>query len=118
MTSFGNNDYYYGGSEYQNNFDFRPDAWRGQMPKAYGDMTDEELTALMWERLPEGIENMLNTKYADVNLTDEPIHYVLKFGIYGIEGSSATKYYSIRCKLVGKGKFSYVENSLKEISGL
>ncbi len=118
VTSFGNNDYYYGGSEYQNNFDFRPAAWREQMPKAYEDMTDEELTALMWKRLPKGIENMLNTKYADVDLTNDPVHYVLKFGIYGIGGSSATKYYSIRCKLVGKGKFSYVENSLKEISSL
>ncbi len=118
VTSYGNNDYYFGGSEYQNNFDFRPSAWRTQNEDAYGEMSDEELTELMWERLPEGIEHMLDTMYPDMVQTDEPISYVLKFGIYGIDGSSATKYYSIRCKLVGKGKFSYVEGSLKEISGL
>lgn len=118
VTSYGNNDYYYGGSQYQNNFDFRPAAWRTQNEDAYGKMSDEELTELMWKRLPEGIEHMLDTMYPDMVQTDEPISYVLKFGIYGIDGSSATKYYSIRCKLVGKGKFSYVEGSLKEISGL
>ena len=118
VTSYGNNDYYYGGSQYQNNFDFRPSAWRTQNENAYGEMSDEELTELMWKRLPEGIEHMLDTMYPDMVQTDEPISYVLKFGIYGIDGSSATKYYSIRCRLVGKGKFSYVEGSLKEISGL
>ena len=30
VTSYGNNDYYYGGSAYQNNFDFRVSAWQGQ----------------------------------------------------------------------------------------
>ena len=118
VTNYGNNDYYYGGSEYQNNFDFRPSAWKAQNADAYGKMSDEELTELMWKRLPEGIEHMLDSMYPDMVQTDEPISYVLKFGIYGIDGSSATKYYSIRCKLVGKGKFSYVENSLKEISSL
>ncbi len=118
VTSYGNNDYYYGGSEYQNNFDFRPSAWKQNVATAYGSMSDEDLTALMWKRLPEGIEHMLDTKYPDVVQTDEPISYVVKFGIYGINGSSTTKYYSIRCKLVGKGKFSYVEDSLKEISSL
>lgn len=118
VTNYGNNDYYYGGSEYQNNFDFRPSAWKAQNADDYGKMSDEELTELMWKRLPEGIEHMLDSMYPDMVQTDEPISYVLKFGIYGIDGSSATKYYSIRCKLVGKGKFSYVENSLKEISSL
>lgn len=118
VTSYGNNDYYYGGSEYQNNFDFRPSKWKEQMNEAYGKMSDEELTELMWERLPEGMQHMLEAMYPDAQLTDVPVHYVLKFGVYGIEGSSATKYYSIRFKLTGKGEFSYVENSLKEISSL
>ena len=118
VTSYGNNDYYYGGSAYQNNFDFRPSAWKAQNEKAYGEMPDEDLTALMWERLPEALLHMLECAYPDVQLEDVPVTYVLKFGIYGIEGSSATKYYTARYKLTGKGEFTYVEDSLKEISSL
>lgn len=118
VTSYGNNDYYYGGSAYQNNFDFRPSAWKAQNEKAYGEMPDEDLTALMWERLPEALLHMLECAYPDVQLEDVPVTYVLKFGVYGIEGSSATKYYTARYKLTGKGEFTYVEDSLKEISSL
>lgn len=118
VTSYGNNDYYYGGSEYQNNFDFRPSAWKAQNEKAYGEMSDEDLTALMWERLPEALMHMLESMYPDAQLEDVPVTYVLNFGVYGIEGSSATKYYTARYKLTGKGEFTYVENSLKEISSL
>lgn len=118
VTSYGNNDYYYGGSAYQNNFDFRPAKWKEQMNSAYGTMSDEDLTALMWERLPEAMQHMLECNYPEVELEDVPITYVVNFGIYGIEGSGATKYYTIRFKLAGKGEFTYVEDSLKEIPSL
>lgn len=118
VTSFGNNDYYYGGSEYQNNFDFRPAKWKEQMNSAYGSMSNEDLSALMWERLPLGLQHMLESVYPEVQVEDVPVTYVLKFGIYGIDGSGDTKYYTARYKLTGKGEFTYVEDSLKEISSL
>ena len=118
MTSFGNNDYYYGGSAYQNNFDFRPAKWKEQMNSAYGSMSNEDLSALMWERLPLGLQHMLESVYPEVQVEDVPVTYVLKFGIYGIDGSGDTKYYTARYKLTGKGEFTYVEDSLKEISSL
>lgn len=118
VTKYGNNDYYYGGSEYQNNFDFRPDKWKEQMNSAYGSMSNEDLSALMWERLPLGLQHMLESVYPEVQVEDVPVTYVLKFGVYGIEGSGNTKYYTARYKLTGKGEFTYVENSLKEISSL
>lgn len=118
VTSFGNNDYYYGGSEYQNNFDFRPAKWKEQMNSVYGSMSNEDLSALMWERLPLGLQHMLESVYPEVQVEDVPVTYVLKFGVYGIDGSSDTKYYTARYKLTGKGEFTYVEDSLKEISSL
>lgn len=118
VTSFGNNDYYYGGSEYQNNFDFRPAKWKEQMNSVYGSMSNEDLSALMWERLPLGLQHMLESVYPEVQVEDVPVTYVLKFGVYGIDGSGDTKYYTARYKLTGKGEFTYVEDSLKEISSL
>lgn len=50
VTSYGNNDYYYGGSAYQNNFDFRVSAWQGQ--GTYDGMSSDEITALMWSVCP------------------------------------------------------------------
>lgn len=118
VTSFGNNDYYYGGSAYQNNFDFRPAKWKEQMNSVYGSMSNEDLSALMWERLPLGLQHMLESVYPEVQVEDVPVTYVLKFGVYGIDGSGDTKYYTARYKLTGKGEFTYVEDSLKEISSL
>ena len=61
VTSYGNNDYYYGSSAYQNNFDFRVSAWQGQ--GTYPGMGSEELTALMWERLPQSFPHALEVLY-------------------------------------------------------
>ena len=44
VTSYGNNDYYYGGSAYQNNFDFRV---RMARTGTYDGMSSDEITALM-----------------------------------------------------------------------
>ena len=50
-------------SAYQNNFDFRPAKWREQNAAAYGNMSDADLTKLMFEQfarsIPSGIESNL-----------------------------------------------------------
>lgn len=110
-TSYGNNDYYYGGSAYQNNFDFRVSAWQGQ--GTYDGMSSDEITALMWERLPEAFPHALEVLYADAAPADNGVDviYTINFGIY--DGSSTTTY-TIQYKVIGKGKFEYVEDSLQK----
>ena len=112
VTSYGNNDYYYGSSAYQNNFDFRVSAWQGQ--GTYPGMGSEELTALMWERLPESFPHALEVLYADADVAENgvPVIYTINFFIYD---GSATLPWTIQYQVVSKGQFEYVEDSLQEV---
>ena len=113
VTSFGNNDYYYGGSAYNNNFDFRPSAWRAQNATAYGEKSDDDLKKLMQKRLPEAFVPGLEATYPNA----EPVEgvnviYTVNFFIYD---GSATTPWTIKYEVKEKGKFTYVENSLAEV---
>lgn len=111
VTSYGNNDYYYGSSAYQNNFDFRVSAWQGQ--GTYPGMGSEELTALMWERLPQSFPHALEVLYPNAAPVEGmDVFYTIQFGIY--DGAGTTTY-TIQYKVVGQGQFEYVEDSLKAI---
>ena len=111
VTSYGNNDYYYGGSAYNNNFDFRPSAWKAQNAAAYGKMSDDELKKLMFERLPEAFIPGLKAIYgnADVVPGVEKVTYTINFSIYD---GSATTPYTIQYLVTGPGLFEYVADSL------
>ena len=112
VTSYGNNEYYYGSSAYQNNFDFRPDKWKVQNPAAYGTMSDDDLKKLMFERLPEAFLPALQSLYGDADVVEGvDVIYTINFGIY--DGSDAQ--YTIKYKVTGKGQFEYVVDSLKKV---
>lgn len=111
VTSYGNNDYYYGGSAYQNNFDFRVSAWKGQ--GTYNDMSDADIEALMWSRLPEAFPHALEALYGSVAPVDGiDVIYTVNFGIYD---GNATTTWTIQYKVVATGKFEYVADSLKKV---
>ncbi len=111
VTGYGNNDYYYGGSAYQNNFDFRVSAWKGQ--GTYNDMSDADIEKLMWERLPEAFPHALEALYGSVAPVEGiDVIYTINFGIY--DGSSTTTW-TIQYKVVAVGKFEYVADSLKKV---
>ena len=113
VTSYGNNDYYYGGSAYNNNFDFRPSAWKAQSASAYGSMSDADLTKLMFERLPEAFIPGLKAIYGSADVVEGvDVLYTINFAIY--DGSSTTQY-TIKYKVIGKGQFEYVADSLKKV---
>lgn len=112
VSSFGNNDYYYGGSAYQNNFDFRPAKWREQNNAVYGSLSDDDLTALMYERLPEAFVPALEALYPEAQTVEGvKVIYTVKFLVYDGED---TKTWSVQYELTATGKFTYVEESLKE----
>lgn len=113
VTSYGNNDYYFGGSAYQCNFDFRPSAWKSNVASIYGSMSDEELTKLMWERLPDAFIHALEALHADAAPVEGiDVIYTFTFGVYD---GSTTPIWTIQYKVTGKGKFEYVEDSLKKV---
>ena len=111
VTSYGNNEYYFGSSAYQNNFDFRVSAWQGQ--GTYPGMAGEDLTKIMWERLPESFPHALEVLYPNAAPVDGmDVIYTINFGIY--DGAGTTTY-TIQYKVVGQGQFEYVEGSLKAV---
>lgn len=112
VTSYGNNDYYYGGSAYNNNFDFRPSAWKGQVADEYT-MADDALKELMYSRLPESFMPALEHFHADADVVSGvKVTYTINFSIY--DGSS-TLPWTIAYEVTGKGKFVYIKDSLKKI---
>lgn len=112
VTSYKNNDYYFGGSEYQNNFDFRPSAWKAQNAKAYQNMSDEELIALMWERLLEAVKIMLTVTHPEAQPVEGlEVIYTVNFVVY--DGSNTN--YTIQYQVTAPGEFTYVEESLKKV---
>lgn len=113
VTSYGNNDYYYGGSAYNNNFDFRPASWKSQNAAAYGDKSNDDLKKLMFERLPEAFIPGLEHFYGDAAPVEGVnVIYTVNFMIY--DGSTTTNW-TIQYEVKEKGKFTYIEDSLKEV---
>lgn len=117
QTGYTNAEFYFGASSYQNNFSFSTYSWRKSNKAgatAYKDMSDEELTNLMFERLPEAIRVALVALYGDADaVTGVEVTYTVNFSIY--DGKD-TKVYTIQYLVTGKGVFEYVEDSLKEVT--
>lgn len=109
VTSYGNNEYYSGTSAYQGNVDLRASAARGQYPAAYENMTDEEIVALMKKRFETevmpGALSMLHPEVAPMPGLD--LYYTINFGAY--QGTNPAPTYDIRFKVVGQGKFEFVD---------
>mgnify|MGYP000431093308 FL=1 len=80
---------------------------------AYKNLTDEELTELMYERLPEAIRVGLVALYGDADaVPGVQVTYTVNFSIY--DGKD-TKVYTIEFLVTGKAVFEYVEDSLQEV---
>lgn len=112
---YDNAEYYYGASSYQNNMDFRTTAWKTSSkagPAQYAQMTDEQLTALMFERLPEAFIPALVANHSDMApIEGVEVTCTINFGVY--TGTTlADCNYQIKYKVTGKGEFEYIEDSL------
>ncbi|NDV82969.1 choice-of-anchor J domain-containing protein [Bacteroides sp. 51] len=109
VTSYGNNDYYYGGSAYNNNFDFRVSAWKPY----YANETEEQLQTLMFERLPESFPHALKVLYADADaVAGVEVVYTINFSIYN---GTTTDPYTIKYLVTGKAQFEYIKDSVKKV---
>lgn len=115
QNGYTNAEYYYGASYYQNNFAFRVDKWKTDHAAAasYKDMSDDELKKLMFDRLPEAFVPALEKLYGDAAPVEGvKVIYTVNFSIYD---GSATKPWTIQYEVKDKGKFTYIEDSLKEV---
>ena len=115
VSKYGNNENYSGCSAYHNNVDFKADHARNQYATEYGSMTDEEIVALMTERLKEVLMHTLEILNSDATpVPGIEVVYTLQFGVYtGDNLSDCT--HEIKYKVVEPGKFEYIEDSFQPI---
>ena len=124
VTSFGNNDYYGGMSAFYNNVDMRPSEARKQVAKSTIDaiknaypasMTDEQVEAKMTENLIIELNGMLQKKHPEAAPV-EGIDVIYTINIPIFKGTPVEQNtHTIQYKVVGQGKFEYVDGSLKPI---
>ena len=107
VTSFGNNDYYTGTSAYYSNVDWRIQAARNQHPDAYANMSDDEVAALLEERLIAVMAEVLSILHPDAVLIEGvDITYTINVAIYtGTTVNNVT--HSLVYKLVGPAEFEW-----------
>ena len=106
-------EYYFGSTAYQNNIDLRPAKFREQYAKGYEGMDDKQLSETVMERMPKAFIPALEKLHSDaVPLDGLDVTYTIKFAIYD---GLATNYWNIVYKVVGNGKFEYVEDSFQMV---
>lgn len=112
VTSYGNNDYYTGASAYQGNIDLRPGSARNQVPSVYGEMSDDDIVALMKERFEEEVcPAVLAQSYPDAQPgKGVDLYYVISFVMYN--GSSHDEV--IRYLVTAPGTFTFVDCTWNE----
>ncbi len=112
VSSYGNNDYYTGCSAYYNNVDMRPASATSQYPDGFTGMSDDEITALMTERLIEVMGYVLSSIHSDATTVDGiDVIYTLNFSLY----NGYTYSYTMQYVVTGTAQFEYVEDSFQAI---
>lgn len=108
VTSYGNNDYYTGCSAYYNNVDMRAAKAREQYPAGYEGLSDDEVVALMKERLAVVMGEVLKKMHPDAKAIDGvDVTYTVNVGIYTGTAISGVNH-SLVYKVVGTGDFEHV----------
>lgn len=106
-------EYYFGATAYQNNIDLRPAKFREQYAKGYEGMDDAKITETVMARLPKAFIPALEKNHADaVPVEGIDVTYTVNFVIY--DGSSNVNWTAVY-KVIGNGKFEYVEDSMKKV---
>ena len=112
MTKYGNNEYYFGASGFQNNMDFRFSKFREQYAAGYPDMDDAKIKDVVFKRVPEAFKIALTALYSDAKPAEGmEVVYTVNFG--GYDGTNL--FYTIQFEVVGNGQFEYIENSFQQV---
>lgn len=112
VTTFGNNEYFAGTSAYQCNVDIRPSAAKKQTPSIYGQMSDEQIQALVKSNFETILmPAILAKEYPDAMPgTKVDQYYVITFGVY--DGTTTTQ--TIRYLVTAPGTFQFADCTWNE----
>ncbi len=115
VSSYGTNEYYTGSSAYYSNVDMRVSSARSQYPAGYEAYSDDEVTALMTQRLTEVFEYVLASLHSDAVPVDGiDVIYTVNFALYtGTTLSDVS--HTMQYLVTGNGQFEYIEDSLQAL---
>jgi len=103
-SSYGNDEFYYGASAYQKNFDLRVSTRTQYNVPGYAELaTTEEKIARTWSMLEEGLIQLLVLKYpaAQTDVAGIPIYYWVTFGTYENDLAKNTYVGIFKCSTPG-----------------
>lgn len=106
--SYDNTEYYYGASAYYGNFDMRITKRRDNDPLGYlTDLSDDEVSAELDSRLPEGLMVFIETKFSNAVPVSNgvQVYYEINYATYNY----VDYFYTARFKCTGVGEFEYIE---------
>lgn len=109
---YDNSEYYFGASSHYGNFNQTPVKLIEADERGDNEFAGNDMAKVMEARMKQCFaEVLLPVKYADLNLINGIDTYVTpSYIVY--DGANTT--YSMKFKLVGKGKFEYVEGPIKK----
>ncbi len=115
VSSFKNDEYYYGASAYQGNYSFQYSTRQGSPyfdPELIALTTEEAKINLMWERLYESLVIYLKYAYPDARpLTADGLEqfYEITFRVYErYAATTTTNTYRVRMQCTAPGEFTFV----------
>ncbi|MCG8578841.1 MAG: DUF5017 domain-containing protein [Bacteroidales bacterium] len=120
---YSDGEYYYGASGRYTNFDLRIknrtkyDIPTGIEGKTFEDLSEEEALEVIWDRLPEGIIEMLKAKYpeATTQVGGVDVYYEVEFKTYENDLSSNFYTYKFKCTKSGPNpEFDFIEDITPE----
>lgn len=114
VTTYGNNEYYSGTSAYQCNVDLRAASAKAQYAAGYEGMSDEEVVALMKERLLNQVmPGALSILYPDATpVSGVEVIYTIYFYTYT---GTAEGPFKATFEVTGKGEFKFLECSWNQV---
>ncbi len=112
VSKYGDTESYSGASAYNCYVDWSVNSARKQNPTAYETMSDEEVQESLRQHLILTFGKALSALYADAMPVDGlDVVYTIDFTVH----DAANVPYAIEYKVVSKGQFDYIEESLKPI---
>jgi hypothetical protein len=108
LNSFETAEDYYGADAFFENFDIRVDSRDTELQPEYAGLSKSEAEALIQERLLEGLDVFLTTKYADAQpVPGIQVLYTVNYATYdGNDGTGSQTF-----ELVGVGEFELIESN-------
>jgi len=105
VDSYGTGEFYYGASSYYNNFDLRiAKRTNGDFAQPeYADLSEEDASALIMQRVAEGVAVMLKAKFpnAVAQVSGVDVMYIVTFNSYENDGSYGKYTVTFQCTKSG-----------------